>query len=152
MELINLSEINKEVLVEASQQTAFKVFTERMDLWWPRTHHIGKTDLAEIVLEPFVNGRWYAKHVDGSRSDNGYVISYNPYGLLILAWQINGDFECDPDLVTEVVVEFIVEGPKTTRVKLAHKDLQKLGNDKAVAGMNTGWGMILELFKQLAEQ
>jgi hypothetical protein len=28
--------------VKASVEHAFRVFTEDMDSWWPRTHHIGK--------------------------------------------------------------------------------------------------------------
>ena len=40
-----IATIKKEVIVEASQATAFKVFSEKMDLWWPRTHHIGKAPM-----------------------------------------------------------------------------------------------------------
>lgn len=152
MQAINLNSIKKEVTVAASQQTAFEVFTQKMDLWWPRTHHIGTCDMTEVVVEPHVNGRWYTKHVDGSEAPVGYVRTYQPYDLFVLAWQINGDFKCDPDLVTEVVVEFIAEGPKTTRVKFEHKDLQKLGNGKAVESMDGGWGTILELYKKQVEQ
>jgi uncharacterized protein YndB with AHSA1/START domain len=152
MEAINLTSIKKEVTVAASQRTAFDVFTKKMDLWWPRTHHIGSSDMTEVVVEPQVNGRWYTRHADGSEANVGYVLTYQPYDLLVLAWQINGDFKCDPDLITEVVVEFIAEGPKTTRVKFEHRDLQKLGNGKAVESMDGGWGMILELYKKQVEQ
>jgi len=58
METINLTSIKKEFTVEASQQIAFEVFTSKMDLWWPRTHHIGSSDLTEVIIEPEVNGRW----------------------------------------------------------------------------------------------
>ena len=153
METINLTSIKKEFTVAAAQETAFKVFTEKMDLWWPRTHHIGSTDMTEMVLEPHVNGRWYSKHTDGSEADAGYVQTYQPYDLLVLIWQINADFKCDPNLVTEVVTEFIPEGPNLTRVKFEHKDLHKLGSGrKVVASMDEGWGMIMELYKKAAEQ
>ena len=77
---------------------------------------------------------------------------YEPFDLFVLAWQINGDFKCDPNLVTEVVAEFISEGPKTTRVKFEHKDLHKLGNGKSVESMNEGWGTIMGLYKKEVEQ
>ena len=85
METINLTSIKKEFTVAAGQETAFKVFTEKMDLWWPRTHHIGSAEMTEMVLEPRANGRWYSKHTDGSEADNGYVITYQPYDLLVLS-------------------------------------------------------------------
>lgn len=152
MQTINLTSIKKEFTVEASQQTAFEVFTKKMDLWWPRTHHIGSAEMTEVVVEPCVNGRWYTKHTDGTEANIGYVLTYQPYDLFVLAWQINGDFKCDPGLVTQVVTEFIPEGPSTTRVKFEHKDVHKLGNDKTVESMDGGWGTIMGLYKKLVEQ
>ena len=152
METINLTSIKKEFTVAATQETAFKIFTEKMDLWWPRTHHIGSSEMTEMVLEPRVNGRWYSKHTDGSEADAGYVQTYQPYNLLVLIWQINGDFKCDPTLVTEAITEFIPEGPKLTRVKFEHKNLHKLGSGKVLQSMNEGWGMIMNLYKKQAEQ
>jgi len=152
MQTINFTSIKKEFTVAATQETAFKVFTKKMNLWWPSTHHIGSTEMTAIVVEPFENGRWYSRHADGSETDNGYVITYQPFDLLVLAWQINADFKCDPKLVTEVVTEFIAEGPEVTRIKFEHKNLDKLGNSKAVESMNEGWSMILDLYKKQLEQ
>lgn len=147
MNTLTIESIKKEVIVEASQATAFKVFTEKMDLWWPRTHHIGKSPMTELVLEPGLQGRWYSKHEDGSEADCGYVLRWEPNGLLVLAWQINGDFQYDPKLVTEVEVQFIPEDTQTTKVKLEHKNLDRIGAGKTIESMNEGWGKILELYK-----
>ncbi len=150
MQTINLISIKKEFTVAASQQTAFEVFTDKIGLWWPKTHHIGTTDMVDSIIEPFVNGRWYSKHVDGSEALVGRVLTYQPYHLLVLGWQVNSDFKCDPDLTTDVVVEFIAEGPTTTRVKFEHKDIDKL--NKVAESMGQGWGKILQLYKNVAEQ
>jgi uncharacterized protein YndB with AHSA1/START domain len=152
MQTISLTSIKKEFTVEASQQTAFEVFTRKIDLWWPRSHHIGSAEMTEMVVEPHVDGRWYSKHTDGSEANVGYVMTYQPYDLLVLAWQIDGDFKCNPNLITEVVTEFIPEGPTTTRVKFEHKDLHKLGNGKVVESMDQGWGEIMNRYKQFTEQ
>lgn len=152
MQAINLTSIKKEFTVAASQQTAFEVFISKMDLWWPKSHHIGTTDMSEMIVEPYVNGRWYSKHIDGSEAMVGHVLTYQPYHLLVLAWQINGDFKCDPDVSTDVVIEFIFEGPKTTRIKFEHKDIHKLNNNKVAESMDQGWGMILQLYKNTVEQ
>jgi hypothetical protein len=42
------------------------VFTGEFTAWWPHQHHIGRADVAEIVLEPHEGGRWYERGVDGS--------------------------------------------------------------------------------------
>lgn len=148
-----IQNIKKELLVGASQATAFKVFTERMDLWWPKTHHVGATPMTELILEPHQNGRWYTRHEDGSEVTIGYVATYDPNDLLVLVWQIDGNFKCDPNLITEVEVQFIPEGERQTRVKFEHKDLYKLGGgNKVVQDMDNGWGMILNLYKNIAEQ
>jgi hypothetical protein len=147
MNSLKIEPIKKELIVEASQATAFKVFTEKIALWWPATHHIGKTPMTDIIIEPGVKGRWYSKHEDGSEAEVGYVIQWSPNGLIVLAWQVNGDFKYDPELVTEVEVQFIPEGPKTTRVKFEHKNIDLIGGNKAES-MDQGWGMILELYKK----
>ena len=153
MSMINMESIKKEVVVEASQQTAFKTFTDKMDLWWPRTHHVGGSPMTEMVLEPGTGGRWFSKHEDGSEINVGYIISWDPYALLVLAWQINGDFKYDPDLITEVEVRFLADGPKQTMVKFEHKNLDKLRTGgKAVDSMDEGWGYILNLYKNVISQ
>jgi uncharacterized protein YndB with AHSA1/START domain len=145
--------IKKEVTIEASQETAFNVFTQKIDLWWPKTHHVGKTPLVESVLEPGTNGRWYSKHEDGSEINVGYILSWNPFGRLVLVWQVNGDFQYDPNLITEVEIKFIDEGPKKTRVQMEHRDLDKLtGGTKVIEDMDKGWEYIMNLYKGVADE
>lgn len=144
----NIEPIRKEIMVEASQEVAFKVFTEKMDTWWPRTHHIGKAPMTEQILEAKPNGRWYATHEDGSESTVGHVITWDPVSRVVLNWKINGNFKYDPNLTTEVDVQFIPEGPKRTRVKFEHRNLDRLGDGKVVESMNEGWGMILDLYRR----
>ena len=146
-----IAPIKKEILVNTSQETAFRIFTENIDSWWPRTHHVGKTPMTELVLEPGINGRWYSKHEDGSEINVGKVLEWRPSARLVLAWQINGSFQYDPDIVTEVEVNFISTAPGKTKVQFEHKNLHKLGEGKAVESMDAGWGQILELYKKRVE-
>ncbi|HVW95723.1 MAG TPA: SRPBCC family protein [Mucilaginibacter sp.] len=151
MNKTEIKPIRKEVVVNTSQATAFKTFTQKMDLWWPRTHHIGSTPLTELVLEPGNDGRWFSRHEDGSEVDIGRVLTWDPDGLLVLAWQINGDFKFDPELITEVEVRFIPEEAKRTRVMFEHRNLDRLGGTKPVESMDEGWGYIMGLYKDLAD-
>jgi hypothetical protein len=152
MNNVDIQSIKKELIVEASQKTAFKVFTEKMDSWWPGSHHVGSSPLKETVLEQRENGRWYTKHEDGSEVNVGYVLEWDPYAQLILAWQINADYKYDPRVITEVEVQFIPESEKQTRIKFEHKNLERLGGgSKPIGDMDEGWGWILQLYKTFIE-
>ena len=143
--------LQKEILVEATQRTAFEVFTGQMDGWWPRTHHVGKTPMTEMVLESGANGRWYTKHEDGCEVMVGHVLTWQPYDLLVLNWQLGADFHYQPDLTTEVEVRFIPQGGATL-VKFEHRNLERMGDgEKTVADMDRGWGQILQLYKNLVD-
>ena len=148
-----MAPIKEEVVVDASQETSFKVFTEKIDQWWPKELHVGKTPLRESILEPKPSGRWYSTHEDGSEVTIGYIIDWNPFDRLLLAWQIDGNFAYDPNLVSEIEINFIVEGPTRTRVHMEHRDLEKLqGGAKVIENMDQGWAYILSRYQNLFAQ
>jgi len=101
-----------------------------------------------------VGGRWYAVGEDGSRGETGYVIEWQPPTRLVLAWQLSGEWQFDPELVTEVEVRFLAESAAVTRVELEHRKLERMGDKAAqVHGMVDapgGWMAILESFKKSA--
>jgi DNA-binding MarR family transcriptional regulator len=71
--------IRKTILVSASAERAFQVFTEEVSTWWPlSTSHIGRVDAKSAVIEPFVGGRWFERGVDGSECDWGRVRAWDP--------------------------------------------------------------------------
>jgi len=80
----------------------------------------------------------------------GKVMTWDPYGKLVLAWQVNGQFTYDPALITEVELNFIPESPTTTRIKFEHRDMDKLmGGEKVIEDMERGWWYILNLYKEV---
>ena len=140
------------ITVAASQDRAFTVFTRDFNQWWPRTHKIGSAELAEAVLEGREGGRWYERDVDGTECDWGRVLAWDPPSRLVLAWQISGDWAYDSELMTEVEVSFVSEGPNQTRVELEHRGLDAFGERmeevrRSIDGPG-GWPGILELFAQ----
>jgi hypothetical protein len=123
----SIEAIRREVVVDASQQRAFEVFTARMTDWWPPEHHIGSAPIEEIVIEPREGGRWYTRHEDGTETSTGYVRAWEPYDRVALTWQISPDWRYDPKLVTTLELRFVEEGPARTRVELEHRDLENYG-------------------------
>jgi len=63
--------VRKSITVAASPERAFAVFTDDMDSWWPREHHIGKAPMQRVLVEGQVGGRCYTEQVDGTECDWG---------------------------------------------------------------------------------
>ena len=142
--------VRKTVTVDVPVERAFRVFTERIDDWWIREHHIGSADLEHVVVEPRAGGRWYEIGVDGSECEWGSVLEWEPPNRLVLGWQISSSWQYDPDLLTTVEVRFVAENPDRTRVELEHRDLDRFGDDadQMREGFDSegGWQGLLECF------
>jgi uncharacterized protein YndB with AHSA1/START domain len=151
----SIAPITKQLVVQASQERAFSVFTSGIDRWWPRQHHIGTSPLKRAVLEPRPGGRWYAESEDGSECDTGKVLIWDPPRRLVLAWQITADWQFDPTFVTEVEITFTAQGPKQTLVQFEHRNLERFGANAAEQakqmGAQGGWPATIENFARAAE-
>lgn len=146
--------IRRQIFVQAPQERAFRVFTQRLDTWWPREHHIGKAALKEAVLEPRAGGRWYEIGEDGSECDWGKVLVWEPPHRLVLAWQITSQWQFDAAFFTEVEVRFTAEGSAQTRVDLEHRQLERYADAAGVIKqqMDEGWAGTLARYTQVAER
>jgi uncharacterized protein YndB with AHSA1/START domain len=109
---MGIEPVRKNITVATSQEHAFHVFTAGMDKWWPREHQIGDSSTARTVLEPHEGGRWYSVAGDGSQSDVGRVLAWEPPRRVVLGWQLTAEWQYDAALTTEVEVTFVAEGPK----------------------------------------
>lgn len=146
---VQVDPVRKEVVVETSPERAFRVFTQSRS-WWPASHHIGKTDFTDLVMEPRPGGRWFEVGTDGAECDWGKVLVWDPPKRLVLAWQLNDQWAYDPSLHTEVEVRFIPLDAGKTRVELEHRNLEAFGEKAAEmrSGVDSpgGWSAILEQF------
>jgi uncharacterized protein YndB with AHSA1/START domain len=123
--------IRRDVVVDVGQARAFELFTRDMTVWWPPAHHIGSAPIEEIIIEPRTGGRWYTRHQDGTETDTGRVVAWEPPGRLVVTWQIGADWTYHPDFRTTVEVRFEPLGADRTRVGLEHRDLEAFGADAA---------------------
>jgi uncharacterized protein YndB with AHSA1/START domain len=139
-------------------ERAFEVFTDAVDSWWPHQYHIGQAEVAEIVLEPRVGGRWYERGVDGSECDWGRVLVWEPPTRLVFTWQINGSWQFDPDPehASEIEARFTANGPRESVVEVEHRHFDRLVGGQAIHGAITGgggWAQLLDGFaKTVAER
>jgi uncharacterized protein YndB with AHSA1/START domain len=149
-----IAPVRYELTVPISADQAFRLFTEGFNSWWIG-HHIGKADLEEGVLEPKVGGRWYERGVDGSECEWGKVLVFDPPGRLVITWQINAQWEYDPDPdhASEIEVLFTDQNGQT-KVDFEHRYIERLGAGaedlaKSVSAPG-GWPGILDLFGEAA--
>ena len=150
--------VTKELTVKTTPARAFAVFTDGIDRWWPREHHIGTAPLTEAVIEGRAGGRCYSTQADGTECDWGQILAWDPPHRFVLAWQINPEWKYEPDLAksSEVEVRFTPEPGGGTRVDLEHRRFDRMGpgGQSMRDGVDApgGWGTLLEMFKARAEQ
>jgi uncharacterized protein YndB with AHSA1/START domain len=152
----SVESVRKTITVRAPRERAFDVFTRQMGRWWPRTHSIGAGELADAIIEPHVGGRWYERAEDGSECEWGKVLAWDPPARVLLAWQIDGAWKYDEQLLTEVEASFTEVEPGLTRVDLEHRGLDQFGpaRDEVCAALDSpnGWGGLLSLFAEAVDQ
>jgi uncharacterized protein YndB with AHSA1/START domain len=107
------------------------------------------------ILEPRAGGRWYEQGVDGSECDWGQVLAWEPPHRLVVTWQINGQWQYDPDPehASEIEVRFSADGPTQTTIELEHRHLDRLVDGQALRDGITGgggWPSLLEAFAKAA--
>ncbi len=150
-EPVMLYPVRRTVTVNASPERAFVVFTQGIAAWWPSTHHVGPTP-ADAVIEPFLGGRCYARAGDGTQTDWGRVLDWDPPSRVRLAWLLTPEWQYEPDVArcSEVEVRFEAEGAEITRVTLEHRGFERYvrggGNLRRDVDSAGGWGLLLDRY------
>ncbi|HEY0784517.1 MAG TPA: SRPBCC family protein [Acidobacteriaceae bacterium] len=149
--------VRKSIRVRADAGRAFRMFTEEMDSWWPRTHHIGRSPMKRVVVEGRPGGAIYTDQEDGSACPWASVLAWEPPHRFVMAWQINAAWQYEPDLgkCSEVEVRFTPADDGTTLVELEHRELARHGGGgarmRADVSSDGGWSSVLALFAARAE-
>jgi uncharacterized protein YndB with AHSA1/START domain len=135
--------VRKTVLVGADPETAFRVFTDKIQSWWPLgTHGIFGDDAESLA---FRDEQIVESAKDGREAVWGKILAWEPPTRLHMTWRPGFDPDT-PD--TEVEVLFTGEG-EGTRVELIHTGWDKLEDGaKSRAGYDGGWDRVLEAYRQ----
>jgi uncharacterized protein YndB with AHSA1/START domain len=150
---MSIAPIVCKVTVNASPERAFKIFTSQITAWWPSDKTVGAKPPVAIVIEPKVGGRWFERDADGTETNWGKVLTWEPPSRTILGWQLNSRFEYDSSFLTELELTFTpTEGDKTL-VVLEHRNLERYGADaeRLKGQLGGGWPTFLSRFAAAAE-
>ncbi len=149
--------VRKSITVKATAERAFQVFTQGVDTWWPRTHHIGNAPMKKVIIERHPGGRCYSEQMDGTECDWGSVLVWEPPHRLVLAWQVTSNWKYEPELSksSEVEVRFTPEPGGFTRVDLEHRNFERQGAGaeamRAIYDGQQAWNGMLQLFRNEVE-
>jgi uncharacterized protein YndB with AHSA1/START domain len=147
--------VRSSIVVDASIERTFDVFTAGIGRWFPKQYNLLQVDIAERVFEPRVDGEIYDIGTDGTECHWGRVLAYDPPDRVMFAWKISPQWqiESDPARTSEVEVWFYAEDDRT-RVELEHRHLDRHGEGweqirESIAGEG-GWGTCLRAFAEVA--
>jgi uncharacterized protein YndB with AHSA1/START domain len=151
---MSIAPIVKTVEVRAAPASAFELFTQRMGDWWPKRKTLGKSPHVAIIAEPQVGGRWFEQDAEGVETLWGRVLAWEPPSRVLLAWQINSQWQYDPTLETEVEITFVPTAAGGTRVTLEHRNLERFGAAAATHAdtLRGGWPTLVVEFARFADE
>ena len=138
---IRLEPLRKQLKVSLPVQKAFELFTEGMGTWWPLpTHSVGEVQAESCFLEGWAGGRIVEILKDGTQSEWGRVIAWEPFHKVSFHWYPGRT----ADTAQEVTVTFS-EIPGGSLVELVHTGWENLGPEAQSRrdGYDTGWDFVL---------
>jgi uncharacterized protein YndB with AHSA1/START domain len=150
--------VRRQIVVQASIERAFAVFTERFGDFKPPEHNMLEAPITETVFEPRVGGHIYDRAADGSECRWARILAYQPPERVVFSWDISPQWqiETEPENTSEVEVRFTAEAPGRTLVELEHRYIDRHGPDwKAIAegvADDAGWPLYLSRYAALFEE
>lgn len=138
---VKIEPLRKQLKVRLATQQAFELFTAGIGKWWPLlTHSVGEEQADTCFFEGWVGGRIVEVLKDGSQSEWGKVLLWEPFHKVSFYWYPGRT----PDTAQEVTVTFS-ETPTGTLVELLHTGWETLGAAAQARrdGYDTGWDYVL---------
>jgi uncharacterized protein YndB with AHSA1/START domain len=147
--------VRRQIVVQASIERAFAVFTDRFGDFKPPEHNLLRVPIVETVFEPKVGGHIYDRGTDGSECRWARILAFEPPSRVVFSWDIGPQWtiETEADNTSEVEVTFIAETPNRTRVELEHRHIDRHGPgwasvSEGIAG-DQGWPLYLQRYADL---
>ncbi len=147
--------VHREIVVDASIETAFAAFVERFGDFKPPEHNLLGAEIRETRFEPKVGGHIYDKAADGSECRWARVLAYEPPERVVFSWDISPQWQLETDErnTSEVEVRFVAETPDRTRLELEHRHLDRHGPGweslRGAIDSDGGWPLYLARYSDL---
>jgi hypothetical protein len=122
---------------------AFETYAERIGEWWDPRYTANAETLEEVVIEPRVGGRVFARHSDIGVDDWGEVTVWEPGRMLAHTFTLAQD----PAHPSEVAVTF--SDADGCAVRFAHGGWTEA--NAAVRPKFRDWSVMLDRFAALAQ-
>jgi hypothetical protein len=121
--------IRSDVVVDAAQDRAFKLFTEQFDKIKPREHNMLGVDIAESVFEPHAGGgSTTAASMAANASGVAFSCANRLSGSCSRGTSARTGRSKPISRASEVEIRFLVESAERTRVELEHRHLDRHGD------------------------
>ena len=135
--------ITKEIRVDATPETAFAVFVERIGEWWPLGRYSIHGSDATVSFE---DDRIVERSPSGDESVWGEVLELEASARVRFTWHPG---RADNDDPTEVEVTFASDGDGTL-VTLVHSGWERVSEERRASRVDydNGWPGVLELYRQ----
>ena len=141
IQTVKIEPVRKHVQVALPAEQAFELFTAGIGKWWPLLpHSVGGEEAESCFFEGWVGGRIVEVLKDGSQSEWGKVVVWEPFYKISFSWYPGRV----PDTAQEVTVTFS-ETPGGCLVELVHIGWEALGTPGQARrdGYETGWDLVL---------
>jgi uncharacterized protein YndB with AHSA1/START domain len=137
--------ITKEIHVDATPETAFKVFTERIGEWWPLQRYAVFEGDTTVAFE----GDRIVERLGDQTTVWGEVLDFEVAGRLRFTWHPGRPDDEEP---TEVEVTFAADGDGTL-VTLVHGGWDRVSEERRAGRVDydNGWPHVLERYAALAK-
>ena len=136
--------IAKSITVRRGIDAAFRIWTEKVDLWWPKDHKISSDPNTQIFFEGQVGGRFYERTSNGTEYDWGRVTIWEPPYRLAYTWNRGSTVERP----TRVEVQFTAIEQNRTRVDVEHRGPEYVGEvwSKSSPRYKAAWEDVLPCY------
>jgi len=141
MQAEKLEPVRKQLKVGLSVEKAFELFTAGIGKWWPlATHSVGEEQAETCFFEGWVGGRIIEVLKDGTRSEWGKVLIWEPFSKVRFHWYPGRAAD-----TAQVVTVTFSEIPGGSLVELVHTGWETLGEEALARrkGYDTGWDYVL---------
>ncbi len=145
---MSIEPLTKRVVVPATPERAFELFTAQMGAWWPlATHSVGQHKATDVKLEGAVGGRIVEYGEGGPVGYWGTISDWDPPKSLSFTWHPG----TDPTQAGHVTVSF-TQLDDGTEVELTHTGWERRPDGAAArTNYDTGWDYVLNSYAQQAK-